>query len=212
MSLWNQLSKPWQASVQMAWEAYCCGSMPIGAAVAGPDGKVLSTGRNRLFEQYQIGPESLSGTWLAHAEINALLGVDFQSLNTRECTLYTTTEPCPMCAGALVMARQHRLCFASRDPWAGSTTLLSGSRYLIDKQIRVDGPPDTRLETFLIAIQCEYRLRKRPSPDPVLGAYQAMLPQAVGMAKSLFQSGELLRMAGDGCPVDAVLERLEPML
>ena len=37
-----------------------------------------------------------------------------------DATLYVTLEPCPMCAGALVMARLGRLVFGAADPKAGS--------------------------------------------------------------------------------------------
>jgi tRNA(adenine34) deaminase len=36
------------------------------------------------------------------------------------CTLYVTIEPCPMCAGALVLARIKRLVFGAADPKAGA--------------------------------------------------------------------------------------------
>jgi tRNA(Arg) A34 adenosine deaminase TadA len=43
--------------------------VPVGAAVAGPDGSVVARGRNRIFDP---PGEGLAGTWIAHAEIDAL--------------------------------------------------------------------------------------------------------------------------------------------
>ena len=40
------------------------------------------------------------------------------------CIVYTTTEPCPLCMGALYMSGVRGLRFTSRDPWAGSANLL----------------------------------------------------------------------------------------
>jgi tRNA(adenine34) deaminase len=41
-----------------------------------------------------------------------------------DCTLYVTLEPCPMCAGAIVLARLPRLVYAADDPKAGAVRSL----------------------------------------------------------------------------------------
>jgi tRNA(adenine34) deaminase len=41
-----------------------------------------------------------------------------------DCTLYVTLEPCPMCAGAIVLARVPRVVFGTRDPKAGAVRSL----------------------------------------------------------------------------------------
>src|SRR3712207_7202914 len=45
-------------------------------------------------------------------------------------TLFTTTEPCPLCVGASYMSRVRAIRFAARDPWAGGTHLVAASPYL----------------------------------------------------------------------------------
>jgi tRNA(adenine34) deaminase len=71
----------------------------------------------------------------AHAEILAISAacetVGSKFLNG--CTLYVTLEPCPMCAGALVLSRVDRLVFGAFDEKAGACSTL----YTI--------PQDTRL-------------------------------------------------------------------
>ena len=49
--VWESLSEPWRACVELAWEAYRAGSLPIGAVVADAQGNVLSRGRNRIYER-----------------------------------------------------------------------------------------------------------------------------------------------------------------
>src|SRR3712207_9038209 len=66
-------------------------------------GNVLSRGRNKIHERSGEGG-TLFGHKLAHAEVNALLKLDYHRHDPRACTLYTTTEPCPLCVGALRMA------------------------------------------------------------------------------------------------------------
>ena len=61
------LSEPWQAALEMAWEGYCAGTLPIGAAVADHEGKVLSRARNRSMDQCAPNKQ-IFGDMLAHAD------------------------------------------------------------------------------------------------------------------------------------------------
>jgi tRNA(adenine34) deaminase len=90
------------------------GTYPIGALVVSPDGTILSKGHNRVYSL---------GDYTAHAEVGALqnagsilMAPSYQG----KCTLYTTLEPCLMCAGALLMARIARVVWAANDPDYGA--------------------------------------------------------------------------------------------
>ena len=98
--MWDSLSKEWQTCVRLAWEAYCAGSLPIAAVVTDESGAIVATGRNRIGDAEQAYPR-ISNHPLAHAEMNALLTLDTHRVNPHTCTLYTTTEPCPLCMGAI---------------------------------------------------------------------------------------------------------------
>lgn len=89
------------------------GDVPVGAAVLGPDGGLLGTGRNvRELEQDPVG----------HAEILALRSASLMRGTWRldGCTLLVTLEPCVMCAGALIQARVQRVVFGAWDDKAGA--------------------------------------------------------------------------------------------
>ena len=62
----------------------------------------------------------------AHAEIIAITAAasHLGSRRLDECTMYVTLEPCPMCAGAIVLARIPILVFGGYDPKAGACTSL----------------------------------------------------------------------------------------
>jgi tRNA(adenine34) deaminase len=62
----------------------------------------------------------------AHAEMIAITQAA-QALNNwrlERCTLYVTLEPCPMCAGAIVLARMPRVVYGAVDPKAGAAKSL----------------------------------------------------------------------------------------
>ncbi len=87
------------------------GEVPVGAVVARGD-EVLATAANER--------ESLQDP-TAHAELLALRRAAEKTGSWRltGCTLYSTLEPCPMCAGAAYAARISRLVYAAPDPKAG---------------------------------------------------------------------------------------------
>lgn len=96
-----------------------CGIMevPIGAVIVDKDGHVIAKGHN-LRESTQRS--------IAHAE---LLAIDeaCQKLNTwrlEDTTLYVTLEPCPMCAGVIMLSRVKRVVFGAFDPKGGCAGTL----------------------------------------------------------------------------------------
>src|SRR5271165_3115005 len=94
-------------ALALAAEAERHGEVPVGAIVA-REGKVLGRGFN--------SPVRLSDP-SAHAEMLAIREAASATGNYRleNTTLYSTLEPCVMCAGALVNARITRLVFGARD-------------------------------------------------------------------------------------------------
>lgn len=87
------------------------GEVPVGAVVV-RDGVVVGRGHNR---------RELDGDPTAHAEVLALreAAAAIGSWRLERCALYVTLEPCPMCAGAMVLARIDRCVFGCTDPKGG---------------------------------------------------------------------------------------------
>ena len=96
-----------------ALRAYHENEVPIGAVLIDEDGILISREHNRI--------EQLNDA-TAHAEILALRAAS-QKLNRRrlsDCTLYSTVEPCAMCAGALVLCRVKRIVYGVTDSKFGA--------------------------------------------------------------------------------------------
>ena len=95
-----------------AEDAATRGETPVGAVVVAPDGTVLAAGGNRVRE---LSDPS------AHAEMLALRAAAraVGSERLTGCDLYVTLEPCPMCAGAISLARIRRLYYGAADPKTG---------------------------------------------------------------------------------------------
>lgn len=95
-----------------ARKAYAMGEVPIGAVLV-IDGAVLASAHN------------MRETWrdaTAHAEMIVIQQAcrKLRRWRLTGATLYVTIEPCPMCAGALVMSRIDRLIYGGTDYKAGA--------------------------------------------------------------------------------------------
>ena len=92
------------------------GDVPIGAVIVY---------QNRIVAKAYNQREQLQGP-TAHAEIIALTqaAAALENWHLNGCTMYVTLEPCPMCAGALVLSRMDRLVYGCDDPKAGARKTL----------------------------------------------------------------------------------------
>ena len=90
------------------------GDVPVGAVVVTAAGEVIGEGRNL---------REVEGDPTAHAEVVALRQAARHTGSWRleGCTLVVTLEPCPMCAGALMLARVATLVLGAWDPKLGAT-------------------------------------------------------------------------------------------
>ncbi|WP_456434101.1 tRNA adenosine(34) deaminase TadA [Thermosulfuriphilus sp.] len=114
-------------ALKEAEKARLVDEVPIGAVVVSAEGEIIGRGHNEVIRR--LDPT-------AHAEILALKEAAQRLANYRllGTSIYVTIEPCPMCAGALVLARVSRLVFGARDPKSGAC----GSLYQIARDPRLN--------------------------------------------------------------------------
>ena len=98
-------------ALALAEQAAAIGEVPVGCVIVCDD-KIVGTGYNRRENDRHA---------LAHAELMAIdeacrtLG----GWRLWKCTLYVTLEPCPMCAGSMIMAELNSCVFGAYDPQQG---------------------------------------------------------------------------------------------
>ncbi len=92
------------------------GDVPIGAVIVYKN-QIIAKAYN---QRQQLNDPT------AHAEIIALTqaAAFMESWRLNGCTIYVTLEPCPMCAGALVLSRMGRLVYGCDDPKTGACKSL----------------------------------------------------------------------------------------
>lgn len=163
-------------ALAQATRAAQLGEVPVGAVLV-RDGRILATTHNR--READADPT-------AHAEILALrqaAGADGWRLEGT--AMYVTLEPCPMCAGALWLARVGRLVYGARDEKAGA----AGTLYNVVADPRLNHR--LRVESGLMAEESALLLRS------FFGALRAERRSVRARAQGGAQAGG---EGSEGCP------------
>ena len=94
------------------------GGIPIGAVIV-KDNVIISRGHNRLIQNNSV---------ILHGEMDAIenaKGLTYEDY--KECTLYTTLSPCPMCSGAVILYNIPRVVIGENTTLMGAENLLKGN-------------------------------------------------------------------------------------
>lgn len=94
-------------AIELALEAKSNDEIPVGCVIV-KNNEIISTGRNYTQQCKCV---------TKHAEIVAIENAceKLQSTNLKDCHLYVTLEPCPMCAGAIINAKISKVVFGAFD-------------------------------------------------------------------------------------------------
>jgi tRNA(adenine34) deaminase len=106
-----------ERALEEAEKGFAEGEVPVGAVLAGPDGRIVAKAHNQ--------PIALNDP-TAHAEILVLreAGALYKNYRINGAILVVTIEPCLMCMGAAFNARISRLVFGAHDPkWGAARSL-----------------------------------------------------------------------------------------
>lgn len=99
------------------------GGIPIGSVLVHRD-RIIGRGHNRRVQK---------GSVVLHGEMDALEDAGRQPAAIyRECTLYTTLSPCPMCAGAILLYGIPKVVVGENRTFLGEEALLQGRGVVIE--------------------------------------------------------------------------------
>jgi len=92
-------------ALRVALQSYQNGNLPFGCLLADQDGNIIEEGENTV---------TTDSNPIAHCEINLVnkLAGKYSSDFLEKCTMYASTEPCPMCSAAIYWAGIGRLVYA----------------------------------------------------------------------------------------------------
>lgn len=103
------------AAIDEARRGLAEGGIPIGSVLV-HQGRIIGRGHNRRVQR---------GSTVLHGEMDALENAGRLPAQVyRECTLYTTLSPCPMCSGAIVLYGIPRVVIGENDTFMGEEAWL----------------------------------------------------------------------------------------
>jgi tRNA(adenine34) deaminase len=205
-SAWNTLGPIWQLAIDEAWNSWSAGSAGVGAVLVDETGSVVAKGRNRTTEQ---SDSHLSGTVMAHAEMDVLSQVPFGTRITG--SLYTTFEPCLMCAATIAFYRVPEVYFATADPffdglhdWMGSYPFTAER---LPVRVRLGGPIGAFCHVLHLAWLVAY-----PAPSNVIDAHRGFTPSTLEYVNTMAKSHRLREIGDRGGYVLEAIRELWPDL
>ena len=102
-------------AIEEAKKGLAEGGIPIGSVLE-HKGKIIGRGHNRRVQK---------GSAILHGEMDALENAGRLPASVyRECTLYTTLSPCPMCTGAILLYQIPRVIIGENKTFMGDEKLL----------------------------------------------------------------------------------------
>ena len=199
------LEGPWRECFELAWEAFRAGTIPVGAVVTDGSGEIVARGRNRIFED-SAPPRQIAGSWLAHAELNALAELPaLRAVDGRSAfeghTLHTTLEPCALCMGAALMMMVGEVRFASADHYGGGRELRLENPHTARLPLALTGPlqgPIGELGELLLVAHFVWRR----ADGVVIAVYREQHPRLVHLAEAL----DLMAAAQAGASLDDAID------
>jgi tRNA(adenine34) deaminase len=200
------LDPPWDAVLGLAWEAFVRRSTPVGAVVVDPLGTIVAGARGRRLDSDQT-PGQLSGTRIAHAELNALALLPMNASYGHH-TLYSSVEPCCLCLGAALQTGIGHIVFAFEDAYAGAGRCMTVTNPQAGRKFPEVDPavagPTQRLAALLLMVH--YRVH-RPALPHVTEPWERTEPELAEVARGPI--GELISAAGrEGLPFENLGDRL----
>ena len=112
-----------QAAYEEAEKGRQAGGIPIGSVLV-HQGRIIGRGHNQRVQK---------GSVVLHAEMDALENAGRQPASVyRECTLYTTLSPCPMCSGAVLLYGIPRVVIGENQTFMGDEELLRSRGVEVD--------------------------------------------------------------------------------
>src|SRR5277367_2287096 len=111
------------AALEQARKSLSEGGIPIGSVLV-HDGKIIGRGHNCRVQ---------TGSAIDHGEMNCLRNAGRLSAAVyRQCTIYTTLSPCPMCSGAIVLYRIPRVVVGENITFRGAEDYMRSNGVQVD--------------------------------------------------------------------------------
>lgn len=187
---WAALDPAVVRSLELAHQSLVAGGLAVGSVITDEQGRIVAEGRNRAYDP-STGLDPLEATPLAHAEMNALARLATDA-DTGQLTIWSTQQPCSMCAAAIDfvgIGRVHTVATDPSDPTHHVTEVLDDSWVLLATVMFLIGP-----------------IRRGGPHHPIVLANELHEPEAVQFAQRAASTEN--HPLTDGRPLAEAVERM----
>ncbi len=131
-------------AIEKAREGIASGQMPVAAAIV-RDGEILAVTHNTVWRSCDPS---------AHAEMNCIRQacLTIRDISLKGCQIFTTTEPCPMCLGAIHWSRIDRVVYGATIADAASAGF--GELQIPAARLAAMGGSPLKVESGLLQKEC----------------------------------------------------------
>jgi tRNA(Arg) A34 adenosine deaminase TadA len=204
---WDSLPLGAQVALEQQWAGVASRALPCGAAVTDREGDVVASGRNHAYDD-RGGSDVLQRTRIAHAEFNAVTGLD-TDLDWAEHTLWSTQHPCAMCAAMVRFTGLGRVIYVADDPSDSSSAAeIDATRGTVPYE-PLDVPEWWVIANLLFLSTGAFL---RGELDGNIRSASARMPGVAALAVDLAADDHLGRLAQAGYPLAAAVEPLWPRI
>src|SRR5579862_4971407 len=112
-----------RAAIEQARKSLSEGGIPIGSVLV-QEGRIIGRGHNCRVQ---------TGSAIDHGEMNCLRNAGRLPASIyRECTIYSTLSPCPMCSGAIVLYKIPRVVVGENVTFQGAEAYMRNNGVVVD--------------------------------------------------------------------------------
>jgi tRNA(adenine34) deaminase len=200
VDIWHVSALPWRRCMELAWESFLEGSIPVGSVITNGHGSIVAEGRNRSYATEAGG--GVAGTYIAHAEINALALLPPGEYDDH--IIWSSLEPCFMCSAAILHSHVGAIRFAAADPIVdGVDRLPEMNRWVSTRWPDKQGPLSGSASVFGGVLPIVWVLQRRPD-GVVSGIYADANRSLLPHARRLLSDGTIDRSASFADAFDAI--------
>ncbi len=202
---WTGLPLPHQTVLQLAWRACAAGTVGVGSAILDEKGEIISSARNATRDN--AGDMPIVGTYVAHAEINALAQIPTER-SLAQCTLFTSIQPCIMCAGAAVMAHVGNVRYMTSDPLFPNFFRLREIGEITRQQWPTyERCPSSQWTVLALVLSAHSKAWAKPD-GLVMQTHERLEPEVAAFLRDIVKQRIFRKLSDEGAQVKDVLHAI----
>lgn len=193
--------------LELAWRSCRSGTIGVGAVLVDTNGQVMAEGNNAIYAPADVGP--LENSRIAHAEMNVFAQIPGGGGGAEGATLYTSLEPCAMCAGAILMHELARVRVLAPDPLMHDLAAMGDRNPWVQARWAPrDFATDDTVVRFALLFAMHSAFFWFDETHPLVARVMTSEPDRAAWIRAIASERRLTALAAAGADLDDVMDAL----